>query len=205
MTIFVGWLLLNGLSAMENLEKFPDTYKKTRDSMLTRYYDDSSWTGVWSHNPEGYVDSGDVILSDIDVYLQLQTAQGHVDGTIATYDLCKQLPFATDGVLFRGKVDGNIINGIAYDFIGGRQYKLASIQIERKSADESLLKFHITEDDLSAFPSTGFIRKDPDKKPMDIKSKEKPYCENALYPDGREKSKNRVPASELTHSANSKK
>jgi len=197
---FLAWVLLNGVAAMQNAEQFPDIFAKTRDSLLSRYYDDSSWTGVWSNSPEGYADSSDVTLSDVDVYLQLQTAQGTVDGTIATRKLCRQLPFAVDGVLFRGEVSGKVIHGMAFDYIGGKQVKLASVSIQRDAIDASVLTVYVTEDGLESFPLKARIRRDFNKKPMDIQADDGTYCEAELYLDGRTVSKKRKPVTELQRS-----
>lgn len=198
--VFLGWILINGITVMQNAEQLPTAYVKARDAVLTRYYDDSAWTGVWSNSPEGYTDSGDVRLSEVDVHLQLQTAQGTVDGTIATRKLCTQLPFATDGVLFRGQVRGGVIHGMAFDYIGGKQVNLASFLIERVPEDSSLLKVRVIEDALGSFPTKAQIRRDPNAKPMNIDTKLAPYCEDVLFPNGRPATKTRKPISELQRS-----
>jgi hypothetical protein len=180
----IAWVLLNGVTALQNAEQLPGAIAKTRDSILSGYYDDSSWTGVWSSILEGYVDSGDVILSDVDVYLQLLTAQGMVDGTIATRKLCVALPFAMDGVLFKGSVNGKGIEGVAYDYVGGKEVQLAIVSIKRDQKDASVLTVHVSQDRLDSFPQVARIRSDPSKKPMDIKDNESPYCEPVRYPNG---------------------
>lgn len=193
----VAWTLLNGVTALQNAEQLPDAYYKTRDSILSRYYNDSSWTGVWSSNPEGYVDSADVALSSVDVYLQLRTAQGAVEGTIATKKLCGILPFAMDGVLFTGKVSGKAIYGSAYDYIGGKQVQLAFVSIKQETEDPSIVTIHFTKDQFEAFPSQVYIRSDPNKKPLDLQVNSSTYCESIRYPNGRIDSKKRKPIDQL--------
>jgi hypothetical protein len=203
--VLLGWILINGVTVMQNAEQFPAAYVKARDSLLASYYDDSTWTGVWSNSPEGYTDSGDVKLAEVDVHVQLQTAQGTVDGTIATRKLCTQLPFAIDGVLFKGEVIGDSIKGVAYDYIGGKEVEIASVVIERDPEDPSLLKVRIVKDALQSFPAEAIIRRDPNAKPMDIEGKQAPYCEDVLYPNGRAPAtKTRKPISELSRSAPSR-
>lgn len=194
---FLAWVLLNGVTALQNAEQLPDAYIKTRDSILSRYYNDSSWTGVWSSNPEGYIDTGDVTLSSVDIYLQLRAAQGSVEGTIATRNLCTQLPFAMDGVLFKGEVSGKAVRGLAYDYIGGKQVQLALVSIKQDAEDPSILTVHVTEDGLRAFPSEARIRSELNKKPMDAQSNGSLYCEPIRYPQGRTNTKKRRPIAEL--------
>lgn len=193
----LAWILLNGVTALQNAEQLPDAFVKTRDSILTRYYDDSSWTGVWSSNPEGYVDSEDFILSNIDVHVQLQTGQGKVDGMIATHKLCTKLPFAMDGVLFRGEVSGDKVQGVAYDYIGGKEIQLALITIERDSHNPSILTVHAADDVLESIPLEARIRRDFNKKAMDTQTNGGNYCEPLRYPNGRTHSKKRKPIAEL--------
>lgn len=193
----LAWFLLNGVTALQNAEQLPDAYTKTRDSILSRYYDDSSWTGVWSSNPEGYVDSEDVQLSDVDVYLELHTGQGNVDGTIATHKLCTRLPFATNGILFKGKVSGNGVQGIAYDYIGGKEVQLASIKIHRDSNDSSILLVNVGNDALESLPLKARIRRDFNREPFNMKSTDSPYCEPVRYPNGHIRSQKRKPIAEL--------
>jgi hypothetical protein len=199
--VLLGWILTNGVTVIQNTAELPDTYVKARSALLARYYDDSAWTGVWSNSPEGYVDSGDVQLSEVDVYLQLETSEGIVNGTIATRKLCTQLPFAIDGVLFKGQVAGNSIKGVAYDFIGSKEVKIASIVIENDSKNTSLLTVQVSDDELHSFPAGARIRRHPDAKPMDTADALPRYCEAVLYPNGRAPvNKARKPVEQLRRS-----
>ncbi len=197
--VSIAWVLLNGITALENAEHLPTAYVKTRDSLLSWHYDDASWTGVWSNNPEGYTDSEDVTLSAVDVYLQIHTAQGTVDGTIATQELCRRLPFAMDGVLFKGKVSGNMVHGLAYDFIGGKRVNLAFVSILQDSEDPSILTVQVTDNANDAFPSQARIRRDFNKRPMDVKALGNPYCAPIRYPNSIKDTKKRRPIAELQH------
>jgi hypothetical protein len=136
-------------------------------------------------------------LSDVDVYLQLHAGQGNVDGTIATRKLCARLPYATNGVLFKGKVSGTGVQGLAYDYIGGKEIQLASIKIDRDSNDASILLVHVSSDALESFPSKARIRRDFSKMPFDVINNTSSYCELVRHPNGRTNSQERKPVGKL--------
>lgn len=113
-------LLANGPTLLSNAEKLPAEVERVSGRFLSWYYEDQAWEGLWSANPEGYVDTEDMKLSDVDVKLHLLAEHGQIGGEIATKSICRAIPMF-DYLLLEGKVSGDTASITAFDFVGGER------------------------------------------------------------------------------------
>lgn len=113
-------LLANGPMLLSNAEKLPTEFERVSDQFLAWYYEDQAWEGLWSANPEGYVDTGDMKLSDADIKLHLLAEDGRIGGEIAMKSICRVIPMF-DYLLLEGKISGDTATITAFDFIGGER------------------------------------------------------------------------------------
>ncbi|MDO8769984.1 MAG: hypothetical protein Q7K57_15005 [Burkholderiaceae bacterium] len=113
-------LLANGPTLLANAEKLPADYERVSNQFLAWYYEDSAWEGLWSASPEGYVDLGDMKLSDVDMKLHLLVEHGRVGGEIAMKTICQAAPMF-DYLLLEGKISGDTAIVTVFDFIGGER------------------------------------------------------------------------------------
>lgn len=49
-------LLANGPTLLSNAEKLPSEFERVYGKFWSWYHDDQEWRGLWSADPEGYVD-----------------------------------------------------------------------------------------------------------------------------------------------------
>lgn len=113
-------LLANGPALLSNAEKLPSEFERVSGKFLSWYYKDQAWMGLWSATPEGYVDTGDMKLSDVDIKLHLVAEHGRIGGEIAMKSICRVIPMF-DYLLLEGKVSGDTAAITAFDFIGGKR------------------------------------------------------------------------------------
>ena len=113
-------LLANGPMLLSNAEKLPSEFERVSGKFLSWYYEDQAWTGLWSANPEGYVDSVEMKLSDVDIKLHLLSEHGRIGGEISMKSICRVVPMF-DYLLLEGKISGDIATITAFDFIGGER------------------------------------------------------------------------------------
>lgn len=113
-------LLANGPMLLSNAEKLPSEFERVSGKFLSWYYEDQAWAGLWSANPEGYVDSVEMKLSDVDIKLHLLTEHGRIGGEISMKSICRVVPMF-DYLLLEGKISGDIATITAFDFIGGER------------------------------------------------------------------------------------
>lgn len=113
-------LLANGPMVLSNAEKLPAEFERVSGRFLSWYYEDQAWEGLWSAKPEGYVDIGDMKLSDTDIKLHLVAEHGRIGGEIATKSICRAIPMF-DYLLLEGKVSGDTATITAFDFIGAER------------------------------------------------------------------------------------
>lgn len=113
-------VLANGPMLLSNAEKLPAEFERVSGKLLSWYYEDQAWTGLWSANPEGYVDSVEMKLSDVDIKLHLLSERGRIDGAISMKSICRVVPMF-DYLLLEGKVSGDIATITAFDFIDGER------------------------------------------------------------------------------------
>lgn len=113
-------LLANGPMLLSNAEKLPSEFERVSGKFLSWYYEDQAWTGMWSGNPEGYIDSVEMKLSDVDIKLHLLSEHGRIGGEISMKSICRVVPMF-DYLLLEGKVSGDIATITAFDLIGGER------------------------------------------------------------------------------------
>ncbi|WP_045158020.1 hypothetical protein [Stutzerimonas stutzeri] len=169
------WLVgREGKEFLTNASDLPAAVETTANRFSSWYHDDEAWTGVWSAQPEGYVDASELQLSDIDVRVEIDVKQGVIDGTIATKALCSSFPI-WDFVLLEGKVKGssNTFEGIAYDFIEGQRQNFAMLRFEREG---HLMTVTPLEGAVDLFPEKARIAKHPDEAPMQVNAETPGYC-----------------------------
>lgn len=109
---------MNGPTLVANAEKLPGEVERVSARFLSWYYEDDAWSGLWSANPEGYIDSEDMHLSQTDLRLHLTPEQGRLGGEIAVRSICKAVPML-DYFLLEGTVSGDTATITAFDHIGG--------------------------------------------------------------------------------------
>ena len=113
-------LLANSPMMLSNAEKLPAEFERVSGKFLSWYYEDQAWEGLWSANPEGYVDSVEMKLSAVDIKLHLLSEHGKIGGEISMKSICRVVPMF-DYLLLEGKVSGDIATITAFDFIGGER------------------------------------------------------------------------------------
>lgn len=116
----LGFVLLQGPTALQNAERLPSDIERVTGRFLSWYYDDKAWNGIWSAKPEGYADAGDMSLSDSDLMLNLVVEYGKVGGDLSTKAICKINPMF-DFLMLEGKISGDTATILAFDFIGGKR------------------------------------------------------------------------------------
>ena len=129
-SVLIG-LLSQGSTLLSNAEKLPGDFDRVLGKFLSWHYDDSGWAGLWSGNPEGYVDSVDMKLSETDVKLHLYADRGRIGGEVAMKSICRVVPIF-DYLLLEGSVSGNIATIVAFDHIGGRRENFFTITAKRE-------------------------------------------------------------------------
>lgn len=129
-SLLIG-LLSQGPTLLSNAEKLPGEFDRVLGKFLSWHFDDSGWAGVWSDNPEGYVDSVDMKLSETDVKLHLYADRGRIGGEIAMKSICQVVPMF-DYLLLEGSVSGNIATFVAFDHIGGRRENFFTFTAKRE-------------------------------------------------------------------------
>ena len=171
--VLAGWVLLNGVTALTNLEQLPTTARRSLDRYLSWYHNDAEWSGVWSTAAEGYVDF--VQLSAVDVRIEMNVAQGRIDGTIASPSLCKFLPMF-DFVLLEGNVRGKTIEAVAYDFIGGKRQNFFQVRMRLDGAETMIVE--PIEGYVELLPNAAKIRRHPGEVAIDERALGKcpSYC-----------------------------
>lgn len=124
-------MLANGPMLLANAEKLPSEFERVSNQFLTWYYKDKAWEGLWSANPEGYIDTADMNLSAVDLKLHLLVERGKVGGEIAMKSICHVTPML-DYYLLEGKISGDIATITAFDFIGGQRKDFFRFTAERE-------------------------------------------------------------------------
>lgn len=123
-------LLANGPMLLSNAEKLPSEFARVSGKFLSWYYEDQAWEGLWSANPEGYVDFEDMKLSDVDIKLHLLAEHGRIGGEITMKSICRVVPMF-DYLMLEGKVSGDTATITAFDFIGGERKNFFQFSAKR--------------------------------------------------------------------------
>lgn len=150
-------LVAHGPTLLANAEKLPSDFQHVSGQFLSWYYEDREWEGLWSANPGGYVDMGDMKLSDVDIKLRLAAEQGRIGGEIATKSICRAVPMF-DYLLLEGKVSGNTAKVTAFNFIGGERKNFFRFTMQR---DGVVITISLKEGSPAWFPSAARIGRHP--------------------------------------------
>jgi hypothetical protein len=176
-------------TVLSNLEKTPAAFESTKSKFLRWRYEDEAWSGTWSSFPEGYVDMGDMNLSDVDLRLEIVADQGQIGGVIATGKICQALP-VFDFLLIKGEVSGGDAKITVYDFIDGKRKEFARLALRREGR---IMTVTPIEGMVDWFPKMARIGHHPDKgEPLNG------FCKRGVSPEkaGKQKGKRR-PVTEL--------
>ncbi|MDP2111204.1 MAG: hypothetical protein Q8N48_07655 [Thiobacillus sp.] len=122
----IGWVLLNGPTAIDNLQILPSKIQSAFSKVQGWYHTDSVWTAKWTN--EGEID----IRYQPDVYMDLDiiVSDDGVGGTITSSKFLEN-NFPFDFMLIRGEqVNDNKIQLSAYDYIGGVLIDFAKLEGE---------------------------------------------------------------------------
>jgi hypothetical protein len=124
-------LVANGPMLLENAEKLPSTVDRVSGKFMSWYYEDKSWEGFWSANPEEYVNIEEVNLSDVDIKIHLKADKGRLDGEISTKKICSVTPMF-DYLLLEGEAHGKEATITVYDFIDGRRHNFFQFTAQKE-------------------------------------------------------------------------
>lgn len=144
-------VLANGPMLLSNAEKLPSEFERVSGKFLSWYYEDQAWEGLWSASPEGYVDSVDMNLSDVDIKLHLLAEHGNIGGEISTKSICRVVPML-DYLLLEGKVSGDTATITAFDFIGGKRKNFFRFSAKRDGVVITVSPREGTQDWLPSAP-----------------------------------------------------
>lgn len=163
-TVIVGvpWAIATqGPKVLEYVPKVPPLYQQARDTILSWYYDDVEWSGLWSSFPEGTVDMEDMQLSDTDLKMVMQSKNGEIEGAITTKLICHDIPF-NDYVLLRGHVSmfNKSAEIVAWDLVLGHKTDFALLNL--KLSDDLVVTVTPVDGLKKWFPSSVRIGKHPD-------------------------------------------
>ncbi len=153
----ISAIIIKGPSLLQNARILSPEIHQTTSLFLSWAKGDSSWTGHWSSFPEGVVDMADMNLSDVAMQITIWSKEGEIDGTIATKEICKNIPLV-DYVLLRGKVSGNTATVAAWDIIQGQKTDFALLKIVREGEAITVTP---TEGFKEWFPATARLGRHP--------------------------------------------
>jgi hypothetical protein len=153
-------LVANGPTLLASAEKLPSEYERVSGKFQSWYYKDKEWEGLWSANPEGYADIGDMKLSGVDIKLHLVVEHGRIGGEIATKSICQVVPMF-DYLLLEGEISGNKATVTAFDFIGGERKNFFRFTAQR---DGAVISIDLKEGMAEWLPSAARIGLHPDKE-----------------------------------------
>lgn len=166
---------MNGPTLLQNMRKLPAEVEITRDQYLSWLKEDAEWIGEWSTFPEGYVDIGDMRLSDgVDLKISLQAKNGELGGMIASGKVCSNMPFF-DFLLLRGTVSGNTANIEVWDIVGGHQRVFEQLKLVREG---DVITVHPAAREASWFPQNARIGRHPEVNEAFMNS----FCEGRPRP-----------------------
>ena len=85
----IGWILMNGVTAIDNAERLPSAISRLHTKASNWYHTDQSWTGYWTN--EGEIDAR--YQQSIYVDLDLLVQSDGVQGTITSVPQSEAIPF----------------------------------------------------------------------------------------------------------------
>jgi len=160
-------LLANGPTLLSNAERLPSEFERVSGKFLSWYYEDQAWEGLWSANPEAYVDLVEMKLSDVDIKLHLLSEHGRIGGEISMKSICRVVPMF-DYLLFEGKISGDIATITAFDFIGGERKNFFRFSAKRDGIVITVSPEEGTQEWLPTIPvRIGLHPSRQDEKPYD--------------------------------------
>lgn len=158
----LGFILLQGPTALNNLQLLPDAYVQVSNKMKSLYFKDSTWSGTWSASAdyEYTYEEGDT--SDTDIIINLSVEQGEAHGEFYSKSLCEAAPML-DLLLIDGRVDASRkLHLIAYEMIGGKRRNFIAISASLPSDDDikkNITTFNIQSGITDTFPTRIRLKK----------------------------------------------
>lgn len=157
--VVVAWVLLNGLTAISNAERFPSAISRLYTKASIWFQTDQEWTGMWTN--EGEIDAR--YRQDIYVDLDLVVQSGGVGGTIASGPQRDAIPL--EYVLVQGTVAGKNLELLAYDYFQGHRREIAKFNVSRIDSDElDQIKLVTTWQSQPWFPKEATLWRNGDSK-----------------------------------------
>jgi len=125
----------NAPQFFENLQKTPATVISTYNQFSSWYFDDDSWSGLWSSNTGFSVDWQDMHLSDTDLVVSMESYQGTISGVIFTKNVCNTIPLL-GMLMLEGKVNffGESADGMLFEYIDGSRKNLSTIKLTKNGS-----------------------------------------------------------------------
>lgn len=121
---FIGWLLINGPTAIDSLQILPSKIGNSYHNLVDWARTDRDWTARWS-NEGNITASVPFAFVDLDIYLYA----GGVSGTISSTKFPQNFPL--EFMLIEGQREpGNKISFEVYDYIGGTRKNFARMEAE---------------------------------------------------------------------------
>jgi hypothetical protein len=155
-------LILNAPTLITNLENLPRDVSRVTDKFLGWYYEDEVWTGFWSEFPEGYANLEEMNLGSAKLGIDITSTNGEIGGMIGTREICNTLPFG-EFLHIAGTVSGNEAVITAFDYIGGKRQKFASLTLRR---DGIIMTVKSIGGIVDLFPQDAKIGRHPDNYPL---------------------------------------
>lgn len=122
------------------------------DKLVSQYYSDSAWSGTWSTQFEGYVDSEDMRLTEgEDLRISLDVKKGEITGLIATNRFCSHIPYAFIHLEGNVRIIPNVAYVTAFDFFQGKRQNIARLRLIRES--NGVVSVELTQGPQELFPT----------------------------------------------------
>ena len=151
------FLLTQSSVVLENIETAPARAKKLMNQLQNWYYDDSSWSGIWSTKAEGYIDYFE--LSEVDFRIEISAEQGVIGGIVSAPEICQALPLF-DFVMLEGNISGHDLKAVAFDFINGKRVELFSFRMSLNKENNTATVYP-TQKPNKIFERVAKVRKHP--------------------------------------------
>lgn len=123
--VVCGWILMNGITALDNAGKLPSATASLYEKVSLWYRTDKDWTGRWTN--EGDVDARN--QPDVYVDLDILVQNGLVQGTISSGRQQESIPLQF--VLLEGSVNDDTLDVLAFDFFQGYSKRIATFKITK--------------------------------------------------------------------------
>lgn len=127
----LGWILVQGPTALDNAHILPAKLGDTYQDVVDWYHTDGKWTAKWSN--EGEVDARN--QPGVYVNLDLLVYDDGASGNISSSNFPASFPL--EFMLIEGTKTENVIRVRVYDYFQGIPKDVARLQIERTSDGET--------------------------------------------------------------------